>query len=47
MLSTNRIVLVRSFPDTITDMIVVEAFKGRSVTGHRVEIVERKGRGHA
>ena len=27
-------------------MIVVEAFKGRSVTGHRVEIVERKGRGH-
>ncbi len=27
-------------------MIVVEAFRGRSVTGHRVEIVERKGRGH-
>ena len=27
-------------------MIVVEAFKGRSVTGHRVEIVERKGTGH-
>jgi S-adenosylmethionine synthetase len=27
-------------------MIVVEAFKGRSVTGHRVEIVERKGKGH-
>ena len=34
------------FPDTIAVMIVVEAFKGRSVTGHRVEIVERKGRGH-
>lgn len=27
-------------------MIVVEAFKGESVTGHRVEIVERKGTGH-
>ena len=27
-------------------MIVVEAFRGRSVTGHRVEIVERKGKGH-
>ena len=27
-------------------MIVVEAFKGRSVTGQRVEIVERKGTGH-
>ena len=27
-------------------MIVVEAFKGISVTGHRVEIVERKGTGH-
>ena len=34
------------FPDTIKNMIVVEAFKGRSVTGHRVEIVERKGKGH-
>ena len=27
-------------------MIVVEEFKGISVTGHRVEIVERKGTGH-
>jgi S-adenosylmethionine synthetase len=27
-------------------MIVVEAFNGRSVSGHRVEVVERKGRGH-
>jgi S-adenosylmethionine synthetase len=27
-------------------MIVIEAFRGRSVTGHRVEIVERKGTGH-
>jgi S-adenosylmethionine synthetase len=27
-------------------MIVVEAFKGKSVTGQRVEIVERKGIGH-
>ena len=27
-------------------MIVIEGFKGRSVTGHRVEIVERKGTGH-
>ncbi len=27
-------------------MIVVEAFKGKSVTGQRVEIVERKGLGH-
>ena len=27
-------------------MIVVEAFKGKSVTGQRVEIVERKGKGH-
>ncbi len=27
-------------------MIVVETFKGKSVTGHRVEIVERKGTGH-
>jgi S-adenosylmethionine synthetase len=27
-------------------MIVVEPFMGRSVTGHRVEVVERKGRGH-
>jgi S-adenosylmethionine synthetase len=34
------------FPDTIAGMIVVETFKGRSVTGHRVEIVERKGTGH-
>jgi len=34
------------FPATIAGMIVVEAFKGRSVTGQRVEIVERKGTGH-
>jgi S-adenosylmethionine synthetase len=27
-------------------MIVVEAFNGRSVSGRRVEVVERKGRGH-
>ena len=27
-------------------MIVVERFKGRSVTDHRIEIVERKGTGH-
>jgi len=27
-------------------MIVVEKLKGRSVSGHRVEIVERKGTGH-
>ncbi len=27
-------------------MIVVETYKGRSVTGQRVEIVERKGTGH-
>ncbi|MEW6107948.1 MAG: methionine adenosyltransferase [Nitrospirota bacterium] len=27
-------------------MIVVETFKGKSVTDHRVEIVERKGTGH-
>ncbi len=27
-------------------MIVVETFKGKSVTEHSVEIVERKGRGH-
>ncbi|HTG80323.1 MAG TPA: methionine adenosyltransferase [Geobacteraceae bacterium] len=27
-------------------MIVVETYKGRSVTEHRVEIVERKGTGH-
>jgi S-adenosylmethionine synthetase len=27
-------------------MILVEKFMGRSVTGHRVEIVERKGKGH-
>lgn len=27
-------------------MVIVEAFKGRSITEHRVEIVERKGRGH-
>lgn len=34
------------FPDIIDSMIVVETYKGRSVTGHRVEIVERKGTGH-
>jgi len=27
-------------------MIIIEAFKGKSVTEHDVEIVERKGRGH-
>src|ERR671923_181033 len=27
-------------------MIVVETYKGKSVTEHRVEIVERKGTGH-
>jgi S-adenosylmethionine synthetase len=27
-------------------MIVVETFRGKSVTEHRVEIVERKGKGH-
>lgn len=27
-------------------MIVIETYKGRSVTEHRVEIVERKGTGH-
>lgn len=27
-------------------MIVIETFKGRSITEHRVEIVERKGTGH-
>jgi S-adenosylmethionine synthetase len=27
-------------------MIVVEAFRGKSVTDHRVEVVERKGTGH-
>jgi S-adenosylmethionine synthetase len=27
-------------------MIVVETYKGRAITEHRVEIVERKGRGH-
>ena len=30
----------------MNSMIVVEEFKGISVTGHRVEIVERKGTGH-
>jgi S-adenosylmethionine synthetase len=34
------------FPDTILSMIVVETFRGRSVTDQRVEIVERKGTGH-
>ncbi len=27
-------------------MIIIEAFKGKSITEHDVEIVERKGRGH-
>jgi S-adenosylmethionine synthetase len=27
-------------------MIVVETFRGKSVTGHKVEVVERKGTGH-
>jgi S-adenosylmethionine synthetase len=27
-------------------MVVVEAFRGKSVTDHRVEVVERKGTGH-
>lgn len=27
-------------------MLVIESYKGKSVTGHRVEIVERKGTGH-
>lgn len=27
-------------------MLVVEIFKGKSITEHRVEIVERKGTGH-
>lgn len=27
-------------------MIVIETFRGKSVTEHRVEIVERKGTGH-
>lgn len=27
-------------------MIIVESFKGKSITEHRVEIVERKGKGH-
>lgn len=27
-------------------MVVVETFKGKSITEHRVEIVERKGTGH-
>ncbi len=34
------------FPDTILSMIIVETFRGRSVTDQRVEIVERKGTGH-
>ncbi len=34
------------FPDTILSMIIVEKFKGGSVTDQRVEIVERKGTGH-
>jgi S-adenosylmethionine synthetase len=27
-------------------MVIVEIFKGKSITEHRVEIVERKGTGH-
>jgi S-adenosylmethionine synthetase len=27
-------------------MVIVEMFKGKSITEHRVEIVERKGTGH-
>lgn len=27
-------------------MIVIETYKGKSITEHRVEVVERKGIGH-